>query len=325
MHLNKSSTKWGVFLSKGVCGAVEVKPSINPAKAGDTVTLSLSPATSLNSGSWAVGNVLILTWQGDQQAVFSNHTGRASIDADRALTLNSLTVADSGVYTMKGTEPVLVASVIFTVLEPVSNVTVTTIQTPLLEYSGAAIASCSVSSGSSVSFLWLNGSSEVTANNRVHLTDGNSTLTIFNVTRYDQGPFRCSAINPVSNRTGDSVNFTIYYGPDKMSLTLGSYTVGSNVTVGCSAESNPPAQMQWAFEGKLLNRSGSVLELYNVTKSQSGYYACVAFNNVTNTSNNITGYVQITDATSGSEQPAANLWHLPLLSLAGILFLFFNF
>lgn len=88
--------------------------------------------------------------------------------------------------------------------------------------------------------------------------------------------------------------FPFLDGPDKMSLTLGSYTVGSNVTVGCSAESNPPAQMQWAFEGKLLNRSGSVLELYNVTKSQSGYYACVAFNNVTNTNNNITGYVQIT-------------------------------
>lgn len=78
-----------------------------------------------------------------------------------------------------------------------------------MEFSSSAVITCSVSSGSSLSFLWLNGSSEVTASARAQLTNGNSTLVITNVTRYDQGLFRCYVFNSVSNGTSGTVNFTI--------------------------------------------------------------------------------------------------------------------
>ncbi|XP_060905399.1 hemicentin-1-like [Labrus mixtus] len=279
--------------------AVEVEPSINPAVVGDTVTLSLSPSTSIKSGSWAVGESQILTWLGEQQAVFPSHSGRASVNVlTGALTLSSVKVSDSGVYIVQGTDPQLKANTSITVLEAVSNVTLNATATSLTEFNSSAVITCSVSSGSALSFLWINGSSVVTAGDRVQLTNGNSTLTITSVTRYDQGPFKCHVFNPVSNETSDSVNFTITYGPDNMALTVNgqntaSFSVGSNLTMLCSVQSNPPAQLQWAFRGELVNTSGPLWELFSVSKEQSGPYSCVAFNNHTNMNSTITTNILI--------------------------------
>lgn len=98
-------------------GAVEVQPSVNPAVVGDTVTLSLSPLANPRSGRWAVGESLILTWLGDQQAVVPTYNGRASVNVlTGALILTSVTVADSGVYVVQSDDPQLRANVSITVL-----------------------------------------------------------------------------------------------------------------------------------------------------------------------------------------------------------------
>lgn len=96
---------------------MEVRPSVNLTVVGDTVTLSLSPPTALRSGSWAVGESLIITWLGEQQAVFPGYGGRASVDVLRgALTMRAVTVADSGVYVVQGMDPQLRASATITVV-----------------------------------------------------------------------------------------------------------------------------------------------------------------------------------------------------------------
>ncbi|XP_041650193.1 carcinoembryonic antigen-related cell adhesion molecule 1 [Cheilinus undulatus] len=255
--------------------AVEVKPSINPAVVGDTVMLSLSPSTAINSGSWTVGVSQIVTWLGEQQAVFPSHSGRASVNITTgALTLSSVKVSDTGVYTVQGTDPQLTASASITVLEVISNVSLRANETNLMELNSSAVITCSVSSGSSLSYTWMNGSSEVTASDRVQLTEGNTTLTITNVTRYDQGPFRCYVSNLVSNGTSDSVKFTI------------------------TSQSNPPAQLQWAFKGVLVNTTGPLWKLLSVSKDQSGLYSCMAFNNHTNMNSTITKNILISEPVS---------------------------
>lgn len=62
---------------------------------------------------------------------------------------------------------------------------------------------------SSPSFFWLNSSSEVTANARVQFTDEDATLTIINITRYDQGPFMCYVFNNFSNDISNLVKLSI--------------------------------------------------------------------------------------------------------------------
>ncbi|XP_067457149.1 hemicentin-1-like isoform X1 [Thunnus thynnus] len=171
-----------------------------------------------------------------------------------------------------------------TVLVPVSNVKVEVSSTDLVEFSNSVILFCS-SSGSSLSFVWLNGSSEIKPSERVPLTNGHSTLTIFNVTRYDQGPYRCKVSNAVSEGTSDPVNLSISFGPENIHLMLSPtqeyYVEGSNIRLSCSAASRPPAHFQWFLNGVKLSDTGSELTLINIRESQSGDYSCQAFNNKT--------------------------------------------
>lgn len=92
-------------------GTVEVCPSISPAVVGDNVTLSLCPPVALTSGAWDVSGSLIVAWLEAQQAVVPSHAGRASVNVfTGALTLSSVTAADSGLYEVQSDEPPLRAN-----------------------------------------------------------------------------------------------------------------------------------------------------------------------------------------------------------------------
>ncbi|XP_039475797.1 carcinoembryonic antigen-related cell adhesion molecule 5-like [Oreochromis aureus] len=204
-----------------------------------------------------------------------------------SLELRSLTLNDSASYSViifPAGATAQFGRTTLAIYDKVSNVSVTSSSTDLVEFSGSVSLSCSAS-GSSLSFLWLNGSSEVTASDRVQLTDGGSSLTIITVTRFDQGPFRCSVSNPVSTGTSDPVNLSISYGPEHMNLILspsqGYFAVGSDISLTCSVGSRPPAQFKWFLNGDQLPDTGSEIRLMNVQMSQSGNYSCQAFNGKT--------------------------------------------
>ncbi|XP_053182924.1 carcinoembryonic antigen-related cell adhesion molecule 5-like [Scomber japonicus] len=201
------------------------------------------------------------------------------------LTLTNIQMSQSGDYSCRAFNSktrryqISLPSAI-TVVAQVSNVRVTASSSDLVEFSSVRL-SCS-SSGSSLSFLWMNGSSEVTASERVQFTDGGRTLTIINVTRYDQGPFRCHVSNPVSDDTSDPIEITISFGPENIILKLSPsqehHVKGSTIRLSCSAASRPPVDFQWFLNGDLLSDSGPELTLMNFQMNQSGDYTCQAFN-----------------------------------------------
>ncbi|XP_044215012.1 carcinoembryonic antigen-related cell adhesion molecule 5-like [Thunnus albacares] len=202
-----------------------------------------------------------------------------------SLELRNLTLNDSGRYIVSiipdGGNPII-GSTELKIFVPVSNIQVNVSSTDLVEFNSSVGLFCS-SSGSSLSFVWLNGSSEVKPSERVQLTDGNSTLTISNVTHYDQGPYSCKVSNAVSEGTSDPVNLSISFGPENINLspTQEYYVEGSNISLSCSAASRPPAQFQWFLNGVKLSDTGPELTLINIRESQSGNYSCQAFNNNT--------------------------------------------
>uniref|UniRef100_A0A3B3DMT6 Ig-like domain-containing protein n=1 Tax=Oryzias melastigma TaxID=30732 RepID=A0A3B3DMT6_ORYME len=209
-----------------------------------------------------------------------------------SLELKDLTLDDAGEYSVNvfpdggGTTKLDVYAPMHTFLfsptVPVSSVTVTPQSADLVEFSSFSLT-CS-SSGSSLSFIWMNSSSEVTSSDRVQITDGGSTLTVVDVTRYDEQSYRCRVFNPVSEGISDPVNILVN-GPEntKMSASPSQkfYEEGSDISLSCSADSRPSAQFTWFVNGTKLPDSGPELTLRNIQFSQRGDYSCQAFNSKT--------------------------------------------
>ncbi|XP_033979830.1 carcinoembryonic antigen-related cell adhesion molecule 5-like [Trematomus bernacchii] len=268
-------------------GAGVLPDSLNAAVGGKVMfTTTLTPGTPFQSVTWKFGAEDMFTWNVKNFTEPEYEDRITFIMSTGSLELKNLSLNDSGEYSVSillpGERP-QTGTTILNIKEPVSNVTVTSEPTELVEFSSVSL-SCS-SSGSPLSFLWLNSSSEVTGSDRVQITDGNSTLTINNVTRYDKGPFSCQVTNLVSEGTSDAVTLLIIFGPENTNLIISPsqeyYDEGSDIILTCSADSGPPAFVQWFLNGALMSDTGSDLSLMNVHISQSGKYSCQAFNNKT--------------------------------------------
>ncbi|KAJ4931234.1 hypothetical protein JOQ06_025532 [Pogonophryne albipinna] len=248
-------------------------------------TTTLTPGTPFKIVLWKFGSTDLFTFS-ESNLTEPEYEGRITFFMSTgSLELRNLALTDSGGYSVN---MFLAGGVSHSgntkldVYEPVSNVTITSSSTELVEFNSSVSLSCS-SSGSSLSFLWLNSSSEVIGSDRVQITDGNSTLTIVNVTRYDKGTFRCQVSNPVSEVTS-AQNLTIYYGPENTSWEISPekpHQEGSDISLSCSADSRPPAQFTWFLNGSALSATGPELKLMNVQQHQSGSYSCQAFNDKT--------------------------------------------
>lgn len=87
--------------------------------------------------------------------------------------------------------------------------TLTAQATDLVEFNDLAVFTCSVSSGTPLSYGWINGSNSVIyGEDRVQLSNNGANLT-FTVTRYDQGPFFCNVSNAVSQEVSPAVYLKI--------------------------------------------------------------------------------------------------------------------
>ncbi|XP_034029490.1 carcinoembryonic antigen-related cell adhesion molecule 2-like [Thalassophryne amazonica] len=205
-------------------------------------------------------------------------------DGGSTLIITNVTRYDHGPFTCHVSNPVSNGSsnqLKLSISFRVSDVVAVSNATQLVEFSSSVSLTCT-SSGSALSFLWLNVTSEVTDSDRVQITDGGSTLIITNVTRYDHGPFTCHVSNPVSNGSSNQLKLSISFGPENINLRLSPsqlwYGKGSDVTLCFVADSKPAAQFDWYLNGETLSHSGPELRLNNIQQNQTGNYNCRVFN-----------------------------------------------
>ncbi|XP_060937008.1 carcinoembryonic antigen-related cell adhesion molecule 1 [Limanda limanda] len=179
----------------------------------------------------------------------------------------------------------ILVTITFTTV-PISNVTLTAQATNLVAINDTAVLMCSVSNGTSLSYVWLMNNTVVSGEN-VQLSNGNATLTIAPVTRHYKGAFNCEVSNGISNASSPPVFLNISYGPSNTTMSIlpsesdHIYRTGSNLTLSCSALSSPAATTEWMVDGKALNKSGPWIHLNNASESDSGNYKCVLHNAVT--------------------------------------------
>ncbi|XP_056142091.1 carcinoembryonic antigen-related cell adhesion molecule 1 [Lampris incognitus] len=285
-----------------VCGQ-EIHASKDPLPVGSNVTLSVSNHTTITVGLWQKnGNTIVLIYPGGFK-ISDEWKDRATFNPNSsALTIRSLQLADSGLYALQSLEPVFRSQITLSVQEPISNVSLRANATSLVESNDTAVLTCSVAQGSSLSYQWLNGSSEVTAGGAILISDGGRTLTIVNVTRYDKGPFKCNVSNDISADVSQPVYLNISYGPVDPTVMVSpmkaAYKTGSDITLNCSAESSPPAKVSWLFDGQYLNQFGSPLQLERVKENQTGSYKCLLYNDVTNKFSSVSAVIRIVEPIS---------------------------
>ncbi|XP_047666888.1 carcinoembryonic antigen-related cell adhesion molecule 1-like isoform X2 [Tachysurus fulvidraco] len=161
---------------------------------------------------WNFNTAIILSGPPNGVDILPPYKDRVSFNTTSlALELRSLTESDTGQYVLSvDTTTTYTAHTSLLVLVPVSSVTIVPSQTELVENNTVSFV-CSAS-GSSLSFIWLNGSSEITAGERVQLTDNNSKLTITSVMRGDTGTYECEAYNSISRKKSLPFSLMIYYG-----------------------------------------------------------------------------------------------------------------
>uniref|UniRef100_A0A8C6SKV2 Ig-like domain-containing protein n=1 Tax=Neogobius melanostomus TaxID=47308 RepID=A0A8C6SKV2_9GOBI len=254
--------------------------SSNPPVEGGSVNLTCDASGSIFTRQWMINGVEL---KPSENIVF--------YEEKKVLLFRVLTRKDSGRYTCNISNP-------FSSDFPVTNVRITTNNTDLVEFNDTVRLSCSAS-GSSLSFLWFNDSVEVTASDRVRITDGGATLTIVTVLRYDQGSYTCEVSNLVSSNSSDeelSVGVRLTISPSKMPLMVHYVSDGpdrSTLKLSCSAESVPTAKYTWTKDGTTLGQSHEYTK-DNIKFSDGGEYICQATNDITMKSSEASRTVYVT-------------------------------
>ncbi|MEQ2236887.1 hypothetical protein ILYODFUR_017195, partial [Ilyodon furcidens] len=274
-----------------------IHASVNPLPVGSNVTLS-SDTNITTVGSWMFnGSNLVVIYPGGY-VLNKNRTERIIFNSLSSLTITSARLADSGLYKLEEMN-VFSVELELSVQEQISNATLSAKTTDLVEFKDTAVLMCSVSTGTSLSYKWLAGTSAISSGPRMQLSNGGATISIVEVTRYDQGPYRCNVSNGVGYEVSPPLTLNISYGPSnttvKVMPDLYMHRSGSHITLSCSVDSRPTATVQWMLNEVYLNRSSFQLDLQNVKESNSGIYKCVSYNPVTMRSSSNTTEIRVMD------------------------------
>ncbi|XP_052400819.1 B-cell receptor CD22-like [Carassius gibelio] len=94
------------------------------------------------------------------------------------------------------------------------------------------------------------------------------------------GRFYCKAHNQHGSQRSDAVTVNVMYPPKSASVSIsppGEIVEGDSVTLICSSDSNPPAEIIW-FKGGTFVGSGRIYSISKISSDHSGEYKCKSRN-----------------------------------------------
>ncbi|KAK6174048.1 hypothetical protein SNE40_017394 [Patella caerulea] len=137
---------------------------------------------------------------------------------------------------------------------------------------------CSADCNPPCTISWYNGGDS----SGTIISSSNGLLQLNNIQRQDTA-YTCQAEYTILTTTPltKTLQITVYYGPENIRFTPtgSSITVIENEsrTVTCSAECNPPCNINWK-KGSVPSGSNGLLSMNNITRQQSGNYTCQVTN-----------------------------------------------
>ncbi|XP_073699388.1 B-cell receptor CD22-like [Garra rufa] len=122
-------------------------------------------------------------------------------------------------------------------------------------------------------FIWYRNSQPLTERR-----DTNNQLLLQSVRREDAGRYSC-ALHGHTYISPD-VHLNVMYAPKSISASIspsGEIVEGDSVTLICSSDSNPPAEINW-FKGGTFVGSGRIYSISKISSDHSGEYKCKSRN-----------------------------------------------
>ncbi|XP_067260313.1 B-cell receptor CD22-like [Chanodichthys erythropterus] len=100
--------------------------------------------------------------------------------------------------------------------------------------------------------------------------------SISKISSDDSGEYKCRSINEHGEKYSDAVTLNVMYPPKSVSVSIspsGEIVSGDSVTLICSSDSNPPAEISW-FKGGTFVGSGRIYSISKISSDDSGEYKC---------------------------------------------------
>ncbi|XP_026096668.1 B-cell receptor CD22-like [Carassius auratus] len=121
-------------------------------------------------------------------------------------------------------------------------------------------------------FIWYRNSQPLTERR-----DRNNQLLLQSVRREDAGRYSCG----VQGHTyiSPAAQFSVTYPPDNPVIFISPSEIveGDSVTLNCSSDSNPPAEISW-FQGGTFVGSGTIYSISKISSDHSEEYKCRSIN-----------------------------------------------
>ncbi|XP_051017979.1 carcinoembryonic antigen-related cell adhesion molecule 1-like [Acomys russatus] len=226
------------------------------------------------------------------------YSGRETLHPNGSLMLYNVTLEQSGVYNLNihsadlGQKSVFVDVSVYPLL---SKPSVRSNRTAAVEGRDAVELTCEPRL-LKTTYLWQLNGKQLPDDNGTILSQGNTTLTLLEVSRHFKGPYECEAKNPLSASRSIPFSLDVFYGPDTPEIFPPNkyFEEGKSLWLSCQAESHPKAQYSWTINGKPWNSKEEVF-IHKTSVSNNGLYACLVSNPATGRNNSTVKEITIVE------------------------------
>ncbi|XP_026108211.1 B-cell receptor CD22-like isoform X9 [Carassius auratus] len=142
----------------------------------------------------------------------------------------------------------------------------------IVEGDSVTVICSSDSNPPALNFRWFKGGTFVRSGRN---------YSIANISSNHSGEYKCKSNNKHGEKDSDTVMLNVTYAPRNAVLSIispsGAIVEGDSVTLICSSDSNPPAEINW-FKGGTFVGSGRIYSISNISSNHSGEYKCKSKN-----------------------------------------------
>ncbi|XP_050973764.1 B-cell receptor CD22-like isoform X1 [Labeo rohita] len=236
-----------------------------------SVSVSISPSGEIVEGDSVT---LICSSDSNPPAEIIWFKGGTIVGSGRIYSISKISSDHSGEYKCKSRNEhgeKYSGAVTLNVMYPPRSVSVSISPSGEIVEGDSVTLICSSDSNPPAEISWFKGGT-IVGSGRIY--------SISKISCDHSGEYKCKSINKHGEKDSDAVTLNIMYPPRSVSVSIspsGKIVEGDSVTLICSSDSNPPAEINW-FKGGTIVGSGRIYSISKISSDHSGEYKCKSRN-----------------------------------------------